>query len=98
MTAYALWMLALLHAVDVLRNARRDPVVRHAFVLAALVTLQAVLGIATLVHQVPIGLALMHQAGALLVLTLAVVHLQRLTPRRHRVADANRLNAAGAKT
>ena len=46
--------------------------------LVALVTIQAALGIATLVHQVPIGLALMHQAGAILALALAVVHAQRL--------------------
>jgi len=51
-------------------------------VLVGLVTLQAVLGILTLVHQVPIGLALTHQAGAILVLALAVVHAQRLSPSR----------------
>jgi len=43
---------------------------------------QAALGIATLVHQVPIALALMHQAGAILVLALAVVHAERLGMRR----------------
>ena len=47
----------------------------------ALVTLQAALGIATLVHQVPIGLALAHQGLAMVVLALAVVHAQRLAPR-----------------
>ena len=98
MTAYALWLLALLHALDALRNVRRGPVRTHALALAALVTIQAVLGILTLIHQVPIGLALMHQAGAVLVLTLAVVHVQRLMPRRHGVADNNRLTAAGANT
>ena len=39
--------------------------------LPALV-LQAALGILTLLHQVPIGLALVHQAGAVIVLALAV--------------------------
>ncbi|MEJ0076612.1 MAG: COX15/CtaA family protein [Alphaproteobacteria bacterium] len=97
MTAYALWVLALLHAMDVIRNTR-GPAVTHALALAALVTIQAVLGILTLVHQVPIGLALMHQAGAVLVLTLAVVHVQRLIPRHHGVANNKRLTAAGAKT
>ena len=77
---------------------RRGPAQTHALALAALVTIQAALGILTLIHQVPIGLALMHQAGAVLVLTLAVVHVQRLMPRRHGVADNNRLTAAGANT
>jgi heme a synthase len=84
--------------MDTMRNTGRGPVRTHALALAALVTIQAVLGILTLVHQVPIGLALLHQAGAILVLTLVVVHVQRLMPRRHRIADNNRLTAAGANT
>ena len=81
-----------------MRNVGRGPARTHALALAALVTIQAVLGILTLIHQVPIGLALMHQAGAVLVLTLAVVHVQRLMPRRYGVADNKRLTAAGANT
>jgi cytochrome c oxidase assembly protein subunit 15 len=97
MAAYVLWILALLHALDAWRTTR-GRVRTHALALAALVTIQAALGILTLVHQVPIGLALMHQAGAILVLTLVVVHVQRLMPRRHGAADSNRLTAAGAST
>jgi cytochrome c oxidase assembly protein subunit 15 len=82
MVAYALWFFAVLHAVDVARTLKRGPAMTHALALAALVTIQAALGIATLVHQVPIGLALLHQAGAILVLALAVVHTQRLSPSR----------------
>ena len=82
MVAYALWLCAVLHAVDVARTVGRGPAMTHALVLVGLVTLQAALGIATLVHQVPIGLALAHQAGAILVLALAVVHAQRLVVRR----------------
>jgi cytochrome c oxidase assembly protein subunit 15 len=82
MVAYALWVFAVLHAVDVARAVGRGPAVTHALVLVGLVTLQAALGVATLVHQVPIGLALAHQAGAILVLALAVVHAQRLVARR----------------
>jgi cytochrome c oxidase assembly protein subunit 15 len=48
-----------------------------------LVTLQAALGILTLVHVVPIGLALAHQAVAILALALAVVHAERVVARRH---------------
>jgi cytochrome c oxidase assembly protein subunit 15 len=40
--------------------------------------LQATLGILTLLHQVPIDLALTHQAVAIAVLTLAVVQAERL--------------------
>ncbi len=41
-------------------------------------TLQAVLGILTLLNQVPIVLALSHQAVAIAVLTLAVMQAERL--------------------
>jgi cytochrome c oxidase assembly protein subunit 15 len=93
MTAYALWLFAVLHAVDVARTVGRGPAMTHALVLVGLVTLQAVLGIATLVHQVPIGLALAHQAGAILVLSLAVVYAQRVVAGR-----AERVVGAEART
>ena len=70
----------------------------HALTLAGLVTIQAALGIATLLYQLPIGLALMHQAGAILVLMLATVHAERLTAPRHAVTDARQLTVAGAGT
>lgn len=82
MVAYAIWVAAMLHAFDAWRTMRGGPAVTHAMVLAGLVTIQAVLGILTLLQQVPIGLALAHQAGAVLVLTIATVHTQALTPRR----------------
>jgi heme a synthase len=76
--AYALFLLAVLHAIDVARTVRRGPALTHALALAVLVTIQAALGILTLLWQVPIGLALAHQAGAILVLALATVHAQHL--------------------
>jgi cytochrome c oxidase assembly protein subunit 15 len=82
MVAYALWLLALLHLVDVSRALRRGPAMTHALALTLLVTIQAALGILTVLYQVPIGLALAHQAGAILVLALAVVHAERLAVRR----------------
>jgi cytochrome c oxidase assembly protein subunit 15 len=82
MAAYALLLLALLHAVDVARTVGRGPALAHALALVVLVTLQAALGILTLLWQVPIDLALAHQAGAILVLALATVHAQRLAPSR----------------
>jgi cytochrome c oxidase assembly protein subunit 15 len=77
LVAYALVAVALLHAVDAvgaLRGAER----RGALALALAVTLQATLGIATLLGQAPLALALAHQGMAMIVLTLAVLHAQRI--------------------
>lgn len=80
MLAYALWTLALLHAIDALRS-RAGRVASGALGLFAAMTLQAMLGILTLLHQVPIGLALAHQAFGIVVLMLAVIQVERLTAR-----------------
>ena len=50
--------------------------------LVAAITLQATLGILTLLNQVPIDLALTHQAVAIAVLTLAVFQAERLAARQ----------------
>jgi cytochrome c oxidase assembly protein subunit 15 len=50
-----------------------------AFLLAVSVSAQAGLGILTVILQVPLGVALLHQAGALIVLALALWHLATLT-------------------
>ena len=42
-------------------------------------TLQAGIGIITLLHQVPLPLALLHQLTGILVLTVAVIHAQRIS-------------------
>src|SRR5262249_23502570 len=61
-----LWLYGL--RIDLPRRAR---VALHA--LAAIATLQAALGISTLLLVVPLPLAVAHQAGALLLLTAALV-------------------------
>ena len=75
-----------LHALDV-AGAIKD---RHArigaFVLFAAVVLQMGLGIATLVWVVPLWLWLLHQAGAMLVLTIASVHAAFVRRQRREVA------------
>jgi cytochrome c oxidase assembly protein subunit 15 len=81
MVAYALWALALWHAIDAARILRGSPVASAAIWLAAAVTLQAAIGIATLLYQVPVSLALLHQGMAIVVLTIAVIHAQRLMRR-----------------
>lgn len=74
MTAYALWIAALVHMAFALKWGSGTTHANRAVVLLALVTLQAMIGIVTLVMQVPLAWALMHQAGAVLVLGFAVAH------------------------
>ena len=79
MTAYALFVLAILHALDAIRSRAGTAAVSGALWLVAVITLQATLGILTLLNQVPIDLALAHQAVAIAVLTLAVFQAERLS-------------------
>ncbi len=82
MTAYALLVLAVLHAFDAIRSRAGAAAVNGAAWLAALMILQAALGILTLLHQVPILLALAHQAVAMAVLTSAIFQVERLAARQ----------------
>ncbi len=86
MTAYALLLLAALHAIDVVRAKALRAAIAGAVLLLAVVTLQAVLGILTLLNQVPILLALSHQAVAIAVLTLAVLQAELLAARPAEIA------------
>ena len=88
MTAYALFAIALLHAFDAIVS-RAGAAARGALWLAAAVTLQALLGILTLINQVPLALALSHQAVAILVLTLAVLQAERLAGRQTEVTTGD---------
>jgi len=81
MFAYALWAGSLWHAFDAARHSPR-PAAAGAIALAAAMTLQAVVGITTLLLQAPIGLALTHQGAAILVLSIAILHAVRVTPER----------------
>lgn len=80
MAAYALWLASVLHAVDVVRARRGGAILNGALALACAVTLQAGVGIVTLLHQAPLALALLHQLMGIVVLTIAVVHAERLSP------------------
>ena len=72
--AYTLFALALWHMIFVVRKERGTTHARRAVVLFHLVLLQALIGIITLVMVVPIGWALLHQLGALIVLGFAAAH------------------------
>ena len=81
MLAYALWLGSMFHALDAWRQSE-GTVKSGALTLAVAVTLQAAIGVATLLYQAPIGWALTHQAMAIVVLTIAVIHAVRITPER----------------
>jgi cytochrome c oxidase assembly protein subunit 15 len=78
MVAYAISLAALFHFIDAWRMQRAW---RGAATLAALVTLQAALGIVTLLNLAPLPLALAHQLLAIVVFTIAVVHAEGLSNR-----------------
>src|SRR5262249_39760253 len=81
MIAYTAFVLSLLWVVHVMRHVDDRGVRLFAFKLAGAVTIQAALGILTLVNVVPLWLALAHQAMAIVVLTLATVQAARLAAR-----------------
>jgi cytochrome c oxidase assembly protein subunit 15 len=78
MMTYLLWLFAVWHAVDVGRATDDPNTLLGASAIAVVVTAQAALGVITLIHQAPIGLALLHQFTAIVLLTVAVVHAERL--------------------
>jgi cytochrome c oxidase assembly protein subunit 15 len=82
MLAYTIFALALWHAFD----TRRSASARGALWLAGGVTVQAGLGIVTLLHQAPLALALAHQMLAIVVFSIAIVHAEKLS--RHTNARA----------
>lgn len=83
--AYALLVLAAVYAVQAYRSRLSDGADAAAYVLLALVLGQALLGIATLVHAVPLWLGVAHQAGAALVLGGATVNLWLIRRSRPRM-------------
>ncbi len=78
MVAYLLVLGALAHAVDVARKVDHPAAIAGGIALAGLLAAQMALGVLTLIYAVPIGLALAHQALAIVALTVAVIHAARL--------------------
>jgi cytochrome c oxidase assembly protein subunit 15 len=74
LAAYIVVALALWHAVDASRIAEGTSLARRARIVAGLALTQAALGIAALLLVVPIWAGLLHQAFAMLLLGMAVVH------------------------
>jgi heme a synthase len=78
MLAYALVVVILWHVISLLRRANEPWVRASAIALAGGAIMQVLLGIWTLLAQVPLSLGLAHQAGAVTVFGLAVWHLHVL--------------------
>lgn len=82
MVAYACALWAALHALAVVRRPGGEGASKEALVLLAAMLAQIALGVWTLLAHVPIGAALLHQAGAIVVFAVAVHHLHGLIPSR----------------
>jgi cytochrome c oxidase assembly protein subunit 15 len=72
--AYLLLAVAVWHAVRIVRTADDERVRTSAALFAVAIVLQAAAGVWTLLALVPLWLGLVHQAGAVLVLGLAIWH------------------------
>jgi len=79
MVAYLVVALALWHVWALKRSADDERLIGSAGLLAAALLAQMSIGIATLVLGVQITLALVHQAGAAIVVAAATVHLHGMT-------------------
>jgi len=75
-------LFALLQLFNVVKLGKRDPVFTGAVVVASAVIVQVALGIWTLLSVAALPLALLHQATAMLTLTLAVIHAAQVIPQR----------------
>ncbi|MBP0617518.1 COX15/CtaA family protein [Jiella mangrovi] len=76
--AYLLFTVSLVHLITLWRAAPGTRHAKGAAVLFVVVLAQAAIGITTLLWVVPLDLALMHQAGGLIVLATAVFHARGL--------------------
>lgn len=73
--AYLLLAVVTLYVIQALRWRLAEGMGASAIALAAVVWMQAILGVLTLIHAVPITLGVLHQAGAAVVLGVATVNL-----------------------
>jgi cytochrome c oxidase assembly protein subunit 15 len=84
MLAYTLLLLTFAHLFDAARSAPRTPAHAGARWLALAVVAQAGIGMVTLLNAAPVALSLLHQGMAIVLLTVAVLHAQRLSERGSR--------------
>jgi heme a synthase len=82
MLGYVIGLVVLLHFVNLAKVVKRGPIFSSAALVVAAVIVQAGLGIWTLLSVAALPLALLHQATAMLALTLAVIHAAIVMPRK----------------
>jgi len=75
LVAYGLLIAVSVYAFQAWRWRVAEGMGLGAFTLAGVIWFQALLGIVTLVHAVPVWLGVLHQAGAAIVLAMATVNL-----------------------
>jgi heme a synthase len=80
MLGYVIGLLALLQLFNVAKLVKRDPIFTSAALVATAVILQVALGVWTLLSVAALPLALLHQASAMITLTLAVIHAATTVP------------------
>lgn len=85
MVAYGLLAFATLYAVNAWRWRLAEGAGMSAYLLSASIWVQAVLGILTLMHAVPLVLGVVHQGVAAIVLGLATVNLWLVRRARPRI-------------
>ena len=78
MMAYLLLAFGIWHAIDVTRGIKDRAAKGLAHAFAFMLVVQAGIGIMTLLLLVPMSLALLHQAMAIALLTIATIHASRL--------------------
>jgi len=80
MLGYVIGVLTLFHLFNVAKLVKRGPVFTSAALVAAGVIGQAALGVWTLLSVAALPLALLHQASAMITLSLAVIHAATTVP------------------
>ena len=80
MLGYVVGLIAIVHLFNVATLVKRGPVLAGAVLVAAGIIAQAALGIWTLLTVSALPLALLHQATAMLALTLVVIHAATTIP------------------
>lgn len=80
MLGYVIGLLALFQLFNAARLVKRSPIFTSAALVAAAIFVQIGLGIWTLLSVAALPLALVHQATAMITLTLAVIHAATTAP------------------
>ncbi|WP_341760298.1 COX15/CtaA family protein [Candidatus Endowatersipora endosymbiont of Watersipora subatra] len=79
LTSYFIFILSLIHVLQLKCRNMKLIHVRRCWGIVFLILIQVLLGIVTLVSQVPIEAALLHQLGAIIIIAFLTVHLHALS-------------------